>query len=131
MTELTEVRIDKWLWAARFFKTRAQAKQAVENGHVFYNGSRCKPSRAIQVGAMLRIRKAEQSFELEILDLSEQRGPATIAQQLYRESEDSIEKRQQEQQRRKLERAIYQAPEHKPNKQQRRQLSAIKQERYL
>lgn len=120
------VRIDKWLWAARFFKTRSLAKTALEGGHVHYNGQRAKPSRNVEEGGKLRIRKGQVTFEIEILALSEQRGPATVAQTLYRETEASIEERQRQAQLRKLARAADATPLQKPNKKQRRNIRAIK-----
>lgn len=120
------VRIDKWLWAARFFKTRSLAKTALEGGHVHYNGQRAKPSRNVEIGGKLRIRKGQVTFEIEILALSEQRGPATVAQALYQETEASVEERERQAQLRKLARAADATPLQKPNKKQRRNIRAIK-----
>lgn len=125
---INEVRLDKWLWAARFFKTRSLAKQAVDTGHVFYNNSRCKASRSVSLGAQLRIRKPEQTLVVLVLALSEQRGPAAQAQLLYQETEESRIERLKEQELQRLDRQAFQAPAHKPNKHQRRQLTAIKHE---
>ncbi|WP_119393464.1 RNA-binding S4 domain-containing protein [Salinibius halmophilus] len=120
------VRIDKWLWAARFFKTRSLAKTALEGGHVHYNGQRAKPSRNVEVGGKLRIRKGQQTFEIEILALSEQRGPAPVAQALYSETPESVAERQRQAELRKLAKAADATPQQKPNKKQRRNIRAMK-----
>ena len=90
---LTSVRIDKWLWAARFFKTRALAAKACELGRVLSNGQPAKPAREVRVGNMLRITNDGGDFEIEVLLLSDVRGPAPVAQTLYRETEASRELR--------------------------------------
>lgn len=87
--ELTEVRVDVWLWAARFFKTRSLAKQAIGRGKVELNGGPCKAARPLRVGDRMIVRRGEERMEVEVLGLSEQRGPAPVAQALYRESESS------------------------------------------
>ncbi len=86
-------RIDKWLWAARFYKTRALAVAALENGRVLVNGVRVKPAKALNVGDMLAIRMGPYTHEVEVLGLSGKRGPAPEAQKLYRETEESKAKR--------------------------------------
>jgi ribosome-associated heat shock protein Hsp15 len=86
---LHEVRVDVWLWAARFFKTRSLAKQAIGGGKVELNGGSCKAARPVRVGDRLTVRRGEEIMEVEVLELSEQRGPAPAAQALYRESEAS------------------------------------------
>ncbi len=88
------VRIDKWLWAARFFKTRGLAVDAIKQGRVHCNRDRPKPSRMLRVGDQLRVEKSGMEFELEVIALSDQRGPASVAQTLYQESAES--KRQRE-----------------------------------
>jgi len=87
------VRIDKWLWAARFFKTREQASKACEMGRVTSNAVRAKPAREVRIGDMLRIQKEDHEHEVEVLALSQQRGPAAVAQTLYRETEASAQAR--------------------------------------
>jgi ribosome-associated heat shock protein Hsp15 len=82
-------RIDKWLWAARFFKTRELASKACEMGRIESNGLRAKPAREVRAGDMLRIRNEAAEWEIEVLALSRQRGPASVAQTLYRETEAS------------------------------------------
>ncbi|MEW6427056.1 MAG: S4 domain-containing protein [Thermodesulfobacteriota bacterium] len=89
------VRIDKWLWAARFFKTRSLASQAVSGGQVQVDGNRCKPARTVAGGEILRIRKAGIEFTVIVRGVAEQRRPASEAQLLYEETEDSIRQRQQ------------------------------------
>ncbi|MBF0382006.1 MAG: hypothetical protein HQL69_13365 [Magnetococcales bacterium] len=91
---IEKCRLDKWLWAARFFKTRTLATQAVNGGKVHLNGDRCKPGRAMSVGDSLDIRKGTYIFSVKILALSNRRGPAKEAVLLYEESVESIEKRQ-------------------------------------
>jgi ribosome-associated heat shock protein Hsp15 len=90
---VTGIRLDKWLWAARFFKTRTLASKACELGRVECSGVHCKPAREVRVGDMLRIKNESGDFELEVLDLSEMRGPAPVAQKLYRETDQSRELR--------------------------------------
>src|SRR5580704_6819651 len=90
---MTAIRIDKWLWAARFFKTRSLASRACELGRVQANGQLVKPARDVRVGDMLKVKNDSGEFEIEVLALSEMRGPAAIAQTLYRETEASRESR--------------------------------------
>ncbi len=90
---MERVRIDKWLWAARFFKTRALSAHACDLGRIHSNNNEAKPARPVQVGDLLRIRTESNEYEVEVLALSELRGPASVAQTLYRESEASIERR--------------------------------------
>lgn len=120
------MRIDKWLWAARFFKTRALASNACDLGRIEWNGQRAKPAREVRVGDRLRIRNEAGEFEVEILLLSEIRGPATVAQTLYRESDASRELRLKAAEER---RALMQAgavPEGRPSKRDRRQLNRLR-----
>lgn len=118
------VRADVWLWAARFFKTRSLAKQAIDGGKVDLNGSTCKPAKAVHVGDKLRIGRGEERLEVEVLALSEQRGPAPVAQALYRESEASIATREAAKAQRKLVGSM--APPGRPDKQARRELRRLK-----
>ncbi|MBF0159045.1 MAG: RNA-binding protein [Magnetococcales bacterium] len=95
---LTAVRLDKWLWAARFFKTRALAVTAIEGGKVHVDGAKAKPGRGVHLGNRLTIRRGHELFEVHVTGLSESRGPATVAMTLYQESEASLQARQQQQQ---------------------------------
>jgi ribosome-associated heat shock protein Hsp15 len=122
---LQDVRIDVWLWAARFFKTRALAKQAIEGGKVEVNGQGCKPSRAVKVGDRLLVVRGEERFEVQAATLSERRGPASQAQLLYRESEESVARRLAEREQKRLANAGYQAPKSKPEKRARRLIQAL------
>lgn len=119
------VRIDVWLWAARFFRTRSLAKQAIDSGKVTINGAGCKPSRAVHVGDRLEVRRGEERFEIEARGLSEQRGPAPVAQQLYAESDESIARRAAERERRRLASTGFQPPKSKPDKRARRLIQAL------
>lgn len=119
------VRLDLWLWAARFFKTRALAKQAIETGKIEIGGQRAKPARAVRVGDALKIVRGEETFEVEARGLSDTRGPASVAQSLYAESEASKARRESERAQRSAERAGYRAPETKPDKRARRLIRAL------
>ncbi|HET6397536.1 MAG TPA: S4 domain-containing protein [Pseudoxanthomonas sp.] len=126
MTEaVTGVRLDVWLWAARFFRTRALAKDAIANGRVEVNGQRAKPARAVHAGDALVVQRGEERFEVKVLGLSDQRGPAAAAQALYAESEDSRRAREEARARRAAERSGYRPPEHKPDKRARRLIQAL------
>lgn len=119
------IRIDIWLWAARFFKTRSLAKQAVETGKVEVAGQRAKPSRLLRAGDALQIQRGEEHFQITVLGISDTRGPAPVAQGLYAESEESRHRRQAERALRAAERAGYQPPEGKPDKRARRLIRAL------
>ena len=99
---MESVRIDKWLWAARFFKTRSQATDAVDAGRVRLAGERIKPARNVKCGDMLQIDNGSTEWEVEVRALSDKRGSADVAQKLYAETEQSVKKRQQESDRRKF-----------------------------
>jgi len=119
---MTSVRIDKWLWAARFFKTRSLASKACELGRVRLNAQPAKPAREVHVGDMLHVGSPGGEFELEVLGLSEVRGPAAIAQALYRETEQSKAARLQAAAERKAMRDFEQLPAGRPNKRDRRRI---------
>jgi len=119
------VRIDVWLWAARFFKTRSLAKGAVVGGKVEVGGQGVKPSRMLKVGDVLKVRRGEEVFEIEVRALSEVRGSAPIAQQLYSESEESIARRAAEREQRRLSATGYRPPLSKPDKRARRLIQAL------
>ena len=93
-TDANKMRIDKWLWAARFYKTRSLAIEAIESGKVLVNEERVKPAKAIDVGNLLAIRLGPYTFVVEVLGLSDKRGPAPQAQKLYRETPESIKQRE-------------------------------------
>ena len=119
MTE-TQVRLDKWLWAARFFKTRVQASQAVAGGKVQVGGLRVKPSRLVAVGDGLRIQKEQGEFAIVVLALSSQRRGAPEAQLLYEETPESIAARAEAREARRLLRVVGAAPPGRPGKRDRR-----------
>ena len=119
------VRLDLWLWAARFYKTRALAKHAVETGKVDVGGQRAKPSRSVRVGDALLVVRGEERFEVEVLASSAVRGPARVAQALYRESDASKLAREQARAGRAAERAGFSPPESKPDKRARRLIRAL------
>lgn len=119
---MTSVRMDKWLWAARMFKTRSMAARACELGRVQSNGQRAKPARDVRVGDMLRVSNGGGEFELEVLLLAETRGPAAVAQTLYRETDASREQRLQAAAERKALREFEQLPASRPSKRDRRKI---------
>ncbi|MDR3764291.1 MAG: RNA-binding S4 domain-containing protein [Acidobacteriota bacterium] len=123
---MSSVRIDKWLWAARFFKTRSLASRACELSRVLQAGQSVKPSREIRVGDRLKITNDGGEFEIEVLGLSEERGPAVVAQALYRESEESIERRKQAAAQRRAASEWERLPAAKPNKHDRRKIIAFR-----
>ncbi len=116
------VRIDKWLWAARFFKTRGLATEMVSAGHIQINGERIKPSKPVQIGDELRIRREQDMFIVTVTGLAEKRGSATVAQSLYQETEQSIAAREEQKQLRKLHAASSPAPNKRPDKKARRHI---------
>ena len=118
-------RLDIWLWAARFYKTRSLAKQAIVTGKVDVGGQRAKSSRAVRVGDVLAITRGDDTYEIEVRGLSDQRGPAPAAQALYVESEASRARREAAQAQRRAERAGYQAPQSRPDKRARRLIRAL------
>lgn len=119
-----EVRLDKWLWAARFFKTRTLAKQAIEAGHVRYEGERAKVARAVLIGATLDIKQGYDAVQIEVLGTSDQRGSAPTARLLYRETEASIERRARAAGERRAASGL--VSHERPSKQQRRQIHRFK-----
>ncbi|HZR64021.1 MAG TPA: RNA-binding S4 domain-containing protein [Terriglobales bacterium] len=122
------VRIDKWLWAARFFKTRSLAAHACELGRVHCNKQPIKPSRTVRIGELLDVRTASGEFELEVLLLSEIRGPAPVAQTLYRETESSRERREKIAQDRKAGMYYTPSPAGRPSKRDRRRIRQFRGE---
>ena len=120
------VRIDKWLWAARFFKTRAIASRACDLGRIESNGVDSKPARDVRVGDLLRIKNDSGEFIVEVLALSEMRGPAPIAQKLYQESDASREMRKKVAEERKVMPHFEAAREGKPSKRDRREIGRLR-----
>ena len=125
--ELDKVRLDKWLWAARFYKTRALAKQAIDGGKVQCNGLRPKPSKEIVIGTQIKLRQGFDEKVVDVNALAEQRRSAPEAQRLYEETKESVDKREELSEQRKAQ------PKHwpsatKPNKKQRRLIQQFKQQ---
>lgn len=116
------VRIDKWLWAARFFKTRSLATDAVDGGKVRLNGERVKPARSVKIGDTLDIDNGSTEWEVVVRDLSDKRGAASVAQALYTETEGSIGRRQARSEQRKFFREPGEAIKGRPTKRDRRQI---------
>ena len=120
------LRIDKWLWAARFYKTRSLAAQAVAGGKVQLNGARVKPARAVKPGDELEIHKSGFEYQIRVVLLSARRGPAKEARTLYEESEESQQKRDALREQHRLAAATMPHPRRKPDKKARRQLRDLK-----
>jgi ribosome-associated heat shock protein Hsp15 len=119
---MTSVRIDKWLWAARFFKTRAFASKACDMGRILSNSITAKPARDVHIGDMLQITNEGGLFQVEVLVLSEARGPAAIAQTLYRETDSSREARLKLASERKAMQEFAPIPDRRPTKRDRRRI---------
>ena len=126
---MTSVRIDKWLWAARFFKTRALASKACDLGRIHSNGIQAKPAREVHVGDMLLVKNEGGEFEIEVLLLSQMRGPAAVAQTLYREAEASKAARLKAAAERKAMQEFAPLAEHRPSKRDRRRIIQFRGER--
>lgn len=122
MKTLESVRLDKWLWASRFFKTRKNAVEAISGGKVHLNGARTKPSRNIHVGDELDITRENYRYHVEVVALNDKRRPVKEAQLLYVESDESIKVRASEREMRKMNSASVHQPDKKPNKKERRQM---------
>lgn len=123
---VTATRLDKWLWGCRFYKTRGLAKDMVEGGKVQYNGQRCKASRQVEIGAMIKLTQGVDDKVVQVLGLTEKRLAAPLAQQLYLETEDSIKQRQVRAELRKTNSLFAPHPDSKPDKKERRQLLLLK-----
>ncbi|KLV06113.1 MULTISPECIES: ribosome-associated heat shock protein Hsp15 [Photobacterium] len=121
-----QVRLDKWLWAARFYKTRSLARNMVDGGKVQYNGQRSKPSKLVEVGAEIRLRQGNEEKTVIVEQLSDTRRGAPEAQTLYRETADSIKKREEHTQMRKLHAFGSPSPDKRPDKKQRRDIIKFK-----
>jgi ribosome-associated heat shock protein Hsp15 len=122
-------RIDKWLWAARFFKTRSLASKACDLGRIQLRGMEAKPSREVRVGDSLQVKNEGGEFHIEVLLLSEMRGPAAVAQTLYRETEESKAARMKLAAERKAMQEFAPLPEHRPSKRDRRRIIQFRRER--
>jgi ribosome-associated heat shock protein Hsp15 len=120
--ESPRLRLDKWLWAARFYRTRSLALEAIEAGRVSVNGVRPKPSRAIGPGDVVTVQRPPYAWEVEVLGLSERRGPAREAALLYRETPESEMKRREMAERQALMKAASPIAHERPNKRQRREI---------
>lgn len=123
-----KVRIDKWLWAARFFKTRSMAKQAIEGGKVHCNGARSKSSREIEIGAVIEIRQGFDERTVVVTALSDKRGSAPQAALLFEETPESIARRELHAEQRKAQRAMNPISPGRPTKQDRRKIHRFKQQ---
>jgi ribosome-associated heat shock protein Hsp15 len=120
--KMNSVRMDKWLWAARFFKTRALAAKACDLGRIRSNEVEAKPARAVHVGDMLRVKNEGGEFHIEVLEVSDVRGPAAVAHTLYRETDESKERRAREAAERKEMQQYAPLPERRPSKRDRRRI---------
>ncbi len=125
----TGVRLDRWLWAARFFKTRAVSKQAIEGGKVHISGQRSKASKVLHGGEELAVRRGLELFTVEVLLVVDKRGPAKVAQTLYQETEESQLLRKKASELRLIQYLAESPPSRKPDKRQRRQIHQFKQTR--
>lgn len=126
--QISEVRLDKWLWAARLFKTRAVARDMIQSGKVHYNGQRTKPGKTVEVGAMIKVPAGWDVKELKVLVISDKRQGAVIAQTLYQETAESEAKREENHAARKLNSFHSPRPEGRPDKKQRRDIIKFKQQ---
>ncbi|MBA2238381.1 MAG: RNA-binding protein [Lysobacter sp.] len=124
-SEIFVVRLDQWLWAARFYKTRGLAREAIEGGKVEVGAQRAKPARPVRLNDALRVTRGEETFEVVVAGISDKRGPASEAQTLYVESSESIAERQRLREERIAQRTGYRAPDGKPDKRARRLIRAL------
>jgi len=120
------VRLDKWLWAARFYRTRSVARDMVQSGKVSYNEQRSKPSKIVEVGATIKLRQGNEEKQVTILDISDQRRGAPIAQLLYQETAQSIKRREEHNELRRLNALESPHPDKRPDKKQRRKIIQFK-----
>lgn len=122
---MDSLRLDKWLWAARFYKTRSLATEAISGGHVHLNNERIKPAKAVKVGDLVRVRRGALEMTVSVVALSDRRGSATIARALYEETAESIDKREAAKAQIRAERAGM-VTEGRPDKHERREIMRIK-----
>jgi ribosome-associated heat shock protein Hsp15 len=125
---MERLRVDKWLWAARFYKTRSIAKAAIEGGKVHLDGQRVKVSREITIGERLTIKQGWEEKEVIVKSLSDQRGPAPVAQMLYEETQESAQRREREAQARKAAGGAMARPVQKPGKHERKALEKLRKQ---
>ncbi|MDR5860658.1 RNA-binding protein [Halomonas eurihalina] len=125
---MSDIRLDKWLWAARFFKTRALAKKAIEGGKVHYNGGRAKTSKNVEIGALIKVPQGWDTCEVEVVALSDQRRGAPEARELYRETAESEARRAKEAESRRQANQAMQHPLKRPDKKQRREIKRFMRE---
>ena len=125
---LTKVRLDKWLWAARFFKTRQLASDAVKGGKVQVDGEKAKPARTVQAGSQVRIRRGPYQYQVEVVLAADKRGSAIVAKQLYTESPESIQQRETLSQQIETDRQSLRFNKGKPSKRDRRQLNRLQRD---
>lgn len=126
MCAMTQVRVDRWLWAARFYKTRGAASEAVLGGRVHVNGARVKPSKPVRAGDRLAVSVANARRELVVLAVADKRGPAAVAATLYEETPESIARREQQALERRLARPVGADLGARPTKRDRRRLDALR-----
>jgi ribosome-associated heat shock protein Hsp15 len=126
-TQNTPIRLDKWLWAARFYKTRAIAKQMIDGGKVFYNGQRTKSGKAVSLGDKIMLRQSYEEKEVIVIALADKRRDASFAQTLFQETENSIATREKNAFARKQGTLLSPASDTKPDKKQRRKLIQFKE----
>lgn len=126
-----DIRLDKWLWAARFYKTRTIAKEMIDGGKVHYNGQRSKPNKTVEIGAIIKLRQGNEEKSVEVIALSAQRRGAPEAQLLYQETEQSIEQRAKMAIARKINALTMPHPDRRPNKKERRDLLKFKQQEHF
>lgn len=119
------VRVDKWLWAARFFKTRALAREAVSGGKVHLDGNRIKPGRTLKDGDCLTVQRGEELYEITVLEVSGRRVSAALARNMFREDPASLQRREAAAEQRKLERATGAERPRRPGKRDRRQIISM------
>ncbi|HHR6046235.1 TPA: ribosome-associated heat shock protein Hsp15 [Providencia alcalifaciens] len=122
-----QVRLDKWLWVARFYKTRSIAREMIDGGKVHYNGQRSKPGKIVELGAMIKLRQGNDERTIEVLEISSQRKGAPEAQLLYRETVESLNQREKMAMARKMNALTMPHPDRRPDKKERRTLLKFKQ----
>ena len=128
VTDKEKVRLDIWLWSARFFKTRSLCKQAIDGGKIEVNGNKGKASKLITINDVINVSRGQERLSVTIKLLAEKRGPASIASQLYDETDESIERREKQAEIKQLNQASHNPSKHRPDKKQRRQIHRFKQQ---